>query len=156
MNIAFLVKYLHVICMFLAVGFAVGPGMVLHRIAEGEDVRTIRNVFRLARPVVILGPVFFGIGLIFGLVAIVVEGFSFLAPWLVSAYVIFAVATILGGVVDGPWMGKVGRAAAASPEVKASEELRALAHDRTSQYSARVGLIAIILIVFVMVVKPLG
>ena len=149
-------KYLHIITMFMAVSFSVGPEILLHRIARTREVCTIRNAFRVGQPLGIAVPILFVIGLLFGLTAAFTGGFDFFAPWLILAYIIFAIAFIVSAAITGPWQEKVGMAAAASPDDKPSAELAALIDAKTAQYATWTLAIAIIAIVFVMVTKPGG
>ena len=145
--------FLHVLAMFGAVSVAGGGDLVLRRIAQTRDVRAIRTAFdvygRIARQI----PVLFGIGLIFGLVAILVEAFNPFAPWLLLAYPLFIAGMLVGYLGIGRWGDRVFAAASASGD-SASAELEAAVTD----WRGHVALIAlwalIAAIVFVMIIKP--
>jgi uncharacterized membrane protein len=144
--------------MFAAVGSAYGLQITLHRVAHSGDVRAIRTVFGRAGPVSRATPVFyfFGLifGLIFGLVAVPAGGFDFLAPWLIASYVLFAVGLVAGGAIAGPWIGRVARAAAKSPDDGPSPELKRLIHDRTPFIADFIGIAVLVPIIYLMVAKP--
>ena len=140
---------LHVLSMFAAVAVTGGGDLLFYRIARTCDAAAIRAsgaVFaRLAR----LIPVLFGLGAVFGVIAIFVHGFDPFATWLVLAYVLFITGLLLGNFVNGAWAGRV---TAAADEPDAALELAV---------SDRRGLIGIVLfwlivaaLVFLMVAKP--
>jgi Predicted integral membrane protein (DUF2269) len=145
--------FLHIITMFIAVAMSVGPELMLHRVAQSGDVRSIRAVFGAARPIGQLSAMIFGIGVIFGLIAAWLGKFNFLAPWLLIAYVLFIIVMALGGIV-GRWLQQVGMAAGESGEGDPSPELTALLHNPMATYAVWANLAIITLIVLVMVLKP--
>ena len=118
--------YLHIVTLFAAVGVSLGSELILHRAAGTGDVRSIRTAFGLAKPLEPVIPALFALGGILGFVAVLVRNYDFFAPWLVQSYVIFGVAFVLGGAVQGPWIGKVRQAADASPDDAPSDELQRL------------------------------
>ncbi len=152
----YIFKYLHIITMFIAVALSVGPELVLHRVAQTGDVRAIRAAFGAAKPLGQLVPILFVVGLVFGLIATALGQFNFLAPWLIIAYVIFIIAMGIGSAVIGPWQQKVGMASAKNGDGTPSGELSALLSDRMITYAMWINLALVVLIVFVMVLKPLG
>jgi len=148
-----LLKYLHVIIMFSAVGIAVGSELLLHRIAASGDRNAIRTAFNLAKPLNAAIPILFGIGLLFGIAAALAGEFDLFAPWLLMAYVIFALAMAIGAVFQSPWVARVARAA--DSETDGSSELARLLGDPLPRYAMYASWLLIVAIVFVMVVKPL-
>ena len=76
-------RFLRIVTMILAVGVGVGAELLMHRVARTGDVRVIRSVFGLARPIQRAVPLLFLIGLGFGLVAVAAGSFDFLARWLI-------------------------------------------------------------------------
>ena len=147
--------FLHITAFFVGVGMTVGGELILHRLAASRNVPLIRSAFRLAMPIGRVGPTFFLIGGIFGLIATWQIGFGFFEPWSVMSYAIFAVAALAGGGFIGPWMEKVGKASAASPDKEPSPELDALLRDRKPRVATMVVAGAIVAAVYVMVLKPL-
>lgn len=148
-------KFLHIVSMFLAVGLAVGTELLLHRVANSGDVRAIRTTFALVKPIGIAIPVMFVIGLIFGLITAATGQLNFLAPWLVLAYVVFGLTFVVTGIAGG-WPAKVAKAAAASSEEAPSVELTVLVHQGFPRFSMYFSLVAVVVLVFLMVVKPFG
>ena len=99
--------FLHVLAMFGAVAVAGGGDLVLRRIAQTRDVRAIRTAFDVYGRIARLIPVLFGIGLIFGLIAIFVEAFNPFAPWLLLAYPLFIAGVLVGYLGIGGWGDRV-------------------------------------------------
>jgi hypothetical protein len=154
MPIYLVFKYLHILTMFSAVTASVGPELLLHRVAKTGDVRAIRHVFALDAPLGIAVPILFLVGALLGLITAFFEQRSYTEPWLIIAYIIFLIAFVAGGAFVGPWAQKVGKAAAASPDDKPSAELEELIQSRGAETATWITIIAIIVIVFDMVVKP--
>ena len=109
--------FLHVLSMFSAVGASYGPAFLVHRAAATRHVPTIRGVFSTAKAVGPLTPVFFLSGFAFALLAIFTEGFNPFRPWLLIAYVLFAIGMFTGFRIHAPYGRAVGAAAEASPDV---------------------------------------
>ncbi len=151
-----LFKFLHVLTMFLAVASAVIPEVVLHRIAARNSVPATRAMADLAAKVGKVLPLLFVGGAIFGLLAATTGEIDFLAPWLIAAYVVFVIAMVTGATTTGPWAGRMADAAAASPDDAPSAELAALSHDRRAVIGSVILLTSIVVIIFLMVVKPGG
>jgi hypothetical protein len=147
-------KYLHILAMFSAVGSIIGTETLLHRVARSGDVRAMRTAFALARPMNVITPVLFLIGVALGILAAITGGLDLLAPWLLIAYVLFAVMFALGGAVQGRWLERIAAAAAVSDNAHPSPELQRLIHDRAALTAMYVGWILLVAIIFLMVVKP--
>lgn len=149
-----LFKYLHVLTMFAAVAAAFVPEIWLHSIARRGDVNTIRGFLPLTAQVGKLIPVLFVSGLIFGLLAAWAGELDFFQPWLIGAYIIFAIAMATGALVGGPWAGRMADAAFESPTDAPSPALRAAIHDQRGVISTTILMLSVIVIVFLMVAKP--
>jgi hypothetical protein len=92
--------YLHIIAVFAAVSVAMGSSVVLLIAARRRELDVVRAITGM--PLGRLIPVLYGIGGLLGLATAISYGFDLLAPWLVIAYVIFAVLTVVGIVFSGP------------------------------------------------------
>ncbi|HET7686479.1 MAG TPA: hypothetical protein VFM19_08760 [Candidatus Limnocylindria bacterium] len=150
-------KYLHIASMFFAVALALSGEIVVRRIAQSADVRAIRIAIERMRP--IEGPLATGLflaGAAFGFVAAVTGQIDLLRPWLIAAYAAFLGAMVLGITITDPWVGRLERAAAASPDGAASPELLAVIGEPRARMATWALQAIIALIVFLMVVKPLG
>lgn len=146
--------FLHIVTMFSAVAVSYLPEVLMRRAVLSGSVPLMRSVGATIAPVSKLpGPVF-GIGLIFGLTAVFTGGFNPLAPWLLIAYVIFVIATIVGAGITGPWAVRVGELAAASPADAPSPELTTAMRDPRMGALVWLNLLFIVGIIFDMVIKP--
>jgi hypothetical protein len=150
-------KYLHVVTMFFAVALALSGEMVMRRVAASNDVRAIRTTVTRVKP--LSGPiasVLFMTGVVFGVLAALAGQIDLLRPWLVLAYVAFVAAVVIGVTIIDPWVARLERTAAESPDDEASDALRAVVGDPRARAGswALSGMIA--LLVFLMVVKPLS
>lgn len=154
MDLFLIFQFLHVLTMFAAVAAAMVPEVVLHTLARRGDVAALRGFVPISGAAGKAIPILFVVGLIFGLIAAVVGGINLLQPWLVASYVVFAIAMATGALLSGPWAVGVAEAALASPADTASPELQAAIHDRRGVISTAILMTAIVVIVFLMVVKP--
>lgn len=148
-------KYLHVVTMFFAVALAVSGEIVIRRVASTMDPAVISATVAKVKPIASNGSTaLFLAGLLFGLIAAVTGHFDLLRPWLVASYVAFGVAMAIGIAVVDPWVARLERASAA--DGPGSAELAEVVADRRAIAGTWVlqGMVA--LIVFLMVVKPLG
>jgi hypothetical protein len=140
---------LHVLSMFAAVAVTGGGDLLFYRIARTRDAAAIRGAgvafARLAR----LIPVLFGIGAVFGVIAIFVHRFDPFATWLVVAYVLFVLGLLLGNFVNGAWAGRV---TAAADETDPALELAV--SDARGPIGIALFWLIIAAIVFLMVAKP--
>lgn len=149
-------KYLHIVSMFFAVALTISGELVIRRVATSHDVRAIRTTVERVRPLGNISTILFLSGAAFGIVAALTGQINLLAPWLILAYVAFIGAILTGIFITDPWVGRLSKAAAESPDGEASDGLRAVIADPVAR-SATWGLMAIIaVLVFIMVVKPLG
>lgn len=155
MSLFVALKYLHIVTLFFGVALAISGEIVVRRIAATLDVRAIRTTVARVKP--ISGPIataFLFVGVGFGFAAALAGQFDLLRPWLIGAYVAFVAAAVIGITITDPWVVRLERAAAASPDDEPSPELRAVVADARARFGtwALMGLIAVL--VFLMVVKP--
>jgi hypothetical protein len=148
--------YLHIFAMFLAVALSVGSEVVLHQVAATENVAAIRTTFGATQSIGKAIPMVYGIGFLLGIVAAIVASFNLLAPWLLIAYVLFIISSVLGGRVIGGWAEKVQHGAEVNEGDVPSAELKALLHDQRATQGMIANLVVIALVIAVMVFKPFG
>jgi hypothetical protein len=148
--------FLHVATMFTAVAMTIGVPFLLRRIGRSGDVPAIRRSFSLAQPILKAIPPLFGTGALLGIVAIFTEGLNPFRPFLLTAYVLFVLATVVGIVVTTPWFNRITAAAVASPDAAPSPELAAALQDPMGRLIDWFDPILILLFIFDMVVKPFG
>ncbi|MBA3688608.1 MAG: hypothetical protein H0W81_07255 [Chloroflexi bacterium] len=148
--------FLHVATMFTAVAMTIGVPTLLRSIGKSGDVPAIRRSFTLAQPFVrAIGPLF-GVGAAFGIVAIFTNGFDPFAPFLLIAYALFILATVVGVAISNPWFAGVAKLAAESPDEAPSAELSALLNDQRMHWVDWFDRLIILAFIFDMVVKPFG
>ncbi len=150
-------KYLHIVAMFFFVAMALSGEIVTRRVAMSQDVGAIRTTVRQVK--VLVGPVAVGLllsGLAFGFIAGITGQMNLLAPWLILAYVAVLAAAALGFGITDPWVGRLERAAEASPAEAASADLLAVIREPAARYATFALVVLIAFLVFVMVVKPLS
>jgi hypothetical protein len=148
--------FLHVATMFTAVSIALGPSLLLERIGHSGDVPAIRRAFGMATPLVKLIPPLYGLGAALGIVAIFTNGFNPFAPFLLIAYALFILATVVGITFNNPWFNRVVKLSAESPDAAPSPALTAALHDRTIGWVNWFDRLVIVAFVFDMIVKPFG
>ena len=148
--------FLHVVTMFAAVAISIGPTLVLRRIGQSGDVPAIRRAFAISAPIVRAIPAAFGLGALLGVVAIFANGFDPFQPFLLIAYALFIIATIVGAVISTPWFQKVTRLAAESPDASPSAELSAALDDPRARFTDWFDPLIILAFLFDMIVKPFG
>lgn len=151
-----ILKVLHIASMFTGVSLVIGMGSVAGLVARQGDVRVIRSTFPIFNRFARFIPIFFTIGLVFGLATALTGGFDLLRPWLLIAYVLFIAATALGAAIEGPWQQKVLAAAEASPDDAPSSELLAVTHDRREAFAFWATVVILAAFIVDMVFKPFG
>ncbi len=148
--------FLHILSMFTAVAASFGPAYLTHRAVATRHVPTIRGVFSMVKPIGPLIPVFFVSGFVFALLAIFTGGFNPFRPWLLIAYVLFAIGMFTGARIHAPWAQAVGTSAEASPDAAPSAELNQALDSPQETFAYWLDYAVVIAIVFDMVVKPFG
>ena len=150
-------KYLHIVAMFFFVAMALSGEIVTRRVAMTQDVGAIRTTVKSVK--VLVGPVAVGLllsGLAFGFLAALTGQMNLLAPWLILAYAAVVAAAVLGFAITDPWVGRLERAAQASPADSASADLVAVIREPAARYATFALMFVIAFLIFVMVVKPLS
>jgi hypothetical protein len=148
--------FLHIAIMFTAVALTIGPTVLLRRIGKSGDVPAIRRSFAMAAPIIRVAPVLYGLGAALGIVAIFTNGFDPLQPFLLIAYGLFVLATVVGIRLNAPWFQRVVQTSAESPDEAPSFELAAVLHDPVARFLDWFDPLIILLFVLDMVVKPFG
>ena len=144
----------HIVGIVMAVVFAFGTQIFVERAVKTGDVRTMRSLFQMAKPIGMAIPILFVVGGVFGVVAFLDRGIDWNESWLVQSYVLFAIAFILGGAVEGRWQGKVLAALEDTPDGPVSEELQAVLDDRVNMIAKWIGRIVLVAVFYVMTMKP--
>jgi hypothetical protein len=148
--------FLHIATMFTAVTATIGPTLLLRRIGKSGDVPAIRRSFAMAAPIIKVAPALYGLGAALGIVAIFTNGFDPFQPFLLIAYGLFLLATVVGIRVNAPWFARVTQTAADSPDAAPSLELAAALEAPVARFLDWFDPLVILLFIFDMVVKPFG
>ena len=90
----------------------------------------------------------------FGLLAAATGQLDFFQPWLLASYLVFVIAMATGAITTGPWAERVASAAAASETDRMSPELTVVVHDGRARVGSVVLMSAIVVMIFLIVVKP--
>ena len=149
-----LIKMIHLISVIFAVGFAMGPEILLFKATRSDDVKNIRFIFNMAEPLSRIAPLLFIIGLISGLLTAHQAGFDLLAPWLILSYIVFTITIGLDILFHLPWAKRIRIAAENSNLESPSSELKAALADRRGEITLWVGPIAIVILIGLMTLKP--
>lgn len=147
--------FLHIAVMFTAVAVTIGPSLLLRRIGKSSDVPAIRQSFAMAAPIIRAVPILYLLGAALGIVAIFTNNFDPFQPFLLIAYVLFVIATVVGIRVTEPWFKRVIETSAQSPDAPPSPALAAL-QDPAGRFLDWFDPLIILLFIFDMVVKPFG
>jgi hypothetical protein len=146
-----ILKFLHVGSMFLATAFAVGPSVLLYRIARSGDVSVIRSTFPQATPIFRVSTGLYGLGILFGISAALSGQLDLTTDWLLLAYALVGLLGIVNLTFER-WATSV-EAASRGPGND-----RARLAELTNSARARLAVSAMVLItvaiVYVMVTKP--
>jgi hypothetical protein len=148
----FWILFLHIATMFMAVTISYGGVIFLIVALHAGRSEAVRSITAAAKPIGRLVPVFYFTAGAFGLIAAIVNNFNLLAPWLIIAYVLFALLTILGAAITAPTIEKYGVAVAGVPDGPLPRE--AIAMNRRFYQVEVIDFLLLFLVIFDMVVKP--
>ena len=146
-------KFLHVISMFAAVSLFVGVSVLFERLLATRDVPAIRRFESVSVPVVRVAIVVVLLGLVFGLITVGDENFSYTATWVVIAYFLFAGLFALGPL-EGRSQTKIYAAAKSSPDDAPSPELEAQITSTGRRVLVMTSMVLYVAIIYDMVMKP--
>lgn len=149
-----LLKFLHIALIFSGIALIYGTEIVLHRIGKTDDTRAVRTAFATARPVAMIAPVMFWLGVGAGLAAAIVNGHDLLAPWLLASYFLVGALFAAGMAITVPWMNRVGALSAAAADGPTPPELRELLHSPTATRLLYASIAVDVAILALMVFKP--
>ena len=98
--------------------------------------------------------VMYMVGGIFGGLTAIAFGFDLLAPWLVIAYVLFAVAVLVGVTENRTWPLRLAEAVERTPDGPLTPEIRELFMNRRTVSALAIDIAWFFAIIFDMVIKP--
>ena len=145
--------FLHVLTMFTGVALGYGAMAWLWLSARSRDLVAMRGMLSAFQKYEKLIPATFTLGIALGVLAIFVNGYDPLTPWLVIAYLLAAGLVLSGSLVLGPWLKRVGEAVAGMAGDRA-DVLPAPFSDRRSVTLLLLDLGMLIGIIADMVLKP--
>ena len=108
--------FLHVMTMFVAVALSLGGSIFLVMAIRTGRTEVVRSFGSSTRSVVRIIPLLFVLGGIIGLITAIALQFNLLAPWLIIAYVLFALLAISGAALSGPTAENLGKVVTAAPD----------------------------------------
>ena len=143
MGVYLMVRLTHVVAMVLTLLLMLAAEPVFLTAARAETVEQMERRSRLAQRLLRVTQLTMLIGLLAGVALVVIAGWSPLAPWLVVAYGLLALMSIVGRV-STTWQQQVQSALQPGAGVAAQAALRAILMDRRALL-ARWAVIAIFL-----------
>jgi uncharacterized membrane protein len=147
-------KFLHIAFMFVAVSIFVGQGMLSGAVARSGDVHALRRVLAAEDRFAPIGGAIFLLGIVFGFLTAITGDFDLTQTWLLIAYGLALFILVNGLTYHRSQAEKLKAAAAASPDDRASEELRAVAGAPSVAVMNTIDGLAWLAIIYVMVAKP--
>jgi uncharacterized membrane protein len=145
--------FLHIVSMFAAVSLTVGGELFALEAGRRRDVAALRAYFRISGRLETLSTVALVAGIVFGLVAASVGGLDLLQGWLVLAYLLVATGFVLG-LAGSPYFGRMRAAADASADDHPSPELDRMLASPVPYLLVGGSILVLVVIIWVMVVKP--
>lgn len=154
MSLPLLILFVHITAMVVAITVAYGSGLVVRMAYMTGQVAVVRGAGIAASRLAKVIPVLFITGGLFGLFTAIAFGQNLLAPWLVIAYVLFAIAMYIGGVENATWGKRLGQLLATTPDGPLTPELSAMFTDRRVVTLTAIEYLIVAVVIFDMVVKP--
>ena len=139
--------FIHILLFVFSFAFTAGISILGDMMIKTGDAKTIQATFRVIVPLSTIGGIVWLLTGVAGATLAGAYGYSLTAPWLVGAYVLFALLLIVGFGLHLPWDRKVV-AAAPGPELDAV--LKAPIHKIASAISS----VCILGLVFLMIFRP--
>jgi hypothetical protein len=147
-----ILKFLHVGSMFLATALAVGPSVLLYRIARSGDIAGIRRTFPQATAVFRVSTVLYALGILFGIAAALSGQIDLTTGWLLLAYGLIALLGV-SNVTFERWTRSV-EAASRGPGSDEGGRLAGLTSSARARLTVTAMIVLTVAIVYVMVTKP--
>ena len=156
MSFALLLLFLHVSTIFTAMTVAYGPLIVLRVVYSTHQVAAIRTVLPVVMRIGPLLPLLFGLGGLFGLSTAIAFGYDLLAPWLVIAYVLFAIMFFIGVTENRTWPMRLAKTLETAPDGPVTPEIVELFMSSRALVITAIDVAVVFGLIFDMVVKPLS
>jgi hypothetical protein len=146
--------FLHITFFVVAITISYGPLLLLRLAYRTGEVGNIRGLALVHSSLERVTPVMYVLGGIFGLLTAINFHTDLLAPWLVIAYVGFAVAVFLGVTHNRTWLVRLADAVKRTPDGPLTPEIRNLFMNRRTVSVLVVDIVWVPVMLFDMVVKP--
>jgi hypothetical protein len=154
MSLTPLVLFLHITTMFAAITVGYGITLFMRLAFMTGQVTALKGVGMAASRLGPVIPILFFTGGGFGLLTAILGGYDLLAPWLVIAYVLFAIAMIIGIRVNAPEAQRLGMALRTTPDGPIPAEIATYFTDPRTNWITAFDVLLPVLLIFDMVVKP--
>ena len=149
-----LLLFLHITFFVVAITISYGPLLLLRLAYRTGEVGNIRGLALIHSG---LGPftfVMYMLGGIFGLLTAISFHVNLLAPWLVIAYVGFAIAVLTGVTENRTWPIRLADAVKRTPDGPLTPEIRDLFMNRRTVAVLVIDIVWVPVMIFDMVIKP--
>ena len=154
MDTRYLLLVAHLSLIFTGVTVAWGPLLPVWIAYGSGQLALVRATTSIAMRLGNLIPVLYMSGGLFGLLTAIAFGHDLLAPWLVIAYVLFAIATVTGIRWTGPHLARMAELANEAPDGPIPAPLAELFRSSSAVALWAVDVALVFMVVFDMVVKP--
>ena len=154
MSLPQILLFLHITFFIAAITISYGPLLLLRLAYRTGEVGNIRGLVLVHSRLGPLTFVMYMLGGIFGGLTAIAFGFDLLAPWLVIAYVAFAIAVLLGVTENRTWPLRLAEAVKRTPDGPLTPEIRDLFMNRTTLSVLAIDIAWVPVMIFDMVIKP--
>jgi hypothetical protein len=154
MSLGGLLLFLHITVIFAAITVSFGPAIVLLLAVRTGQVATVRGVALAMRPLGRFIPILFVTGGLFGLLTGINLAYNLLAPWLVIAYVLFAIAMIQGATLSSRFAARLEAAIATARDGPLTPAIAGIFAEPRFKALVGVDYVVTLALVLDMVVKP--
>ena len=154
MDLRYLLLVAHLSLIFSGVVVAWGPLLPVWIAFGSGQVGLVRATSSVALRLGNVIPILYMSGGLFGLLTAIAFGKDLLAPWLVIAYVLFAVATVTGIRWTGPHLVKIAELAKEAPDGPIPAPLAVLFTSSAARVLWAFDVALVFVLVLDMVVKP--
>jgi hypothetical protein len=153
-SLQLILLFFHITFLFVAVTISYGPSLLLRLAYRTGDVRNLRGLTLVYSRIGPMTFVMYVLGGIFGLLTAISFGTDLLAPWLVIAYIGFAIAVMTGVTENRTWPMRLADAVSRTPDGPVTPEIRELFTNRITMAVLVIDIVWVPALVFDMVVKP--
>ena len=154
MSTPHLLLFLHITTFIAAITMSYGPLLLLRLAYRTDEVANIRGLAAVHSRLGPLTFVIYMLGGIFGGLTAIAFGFDLLAPWLVIAYVAFAIVVLTGVTENRTWPLRVAEAVNRTPDGPLTPEIRHLFMNGKTLSVLAIDIVWFFVIIFDMVIKP--